>query len=113
MAQKTVDFEKVGTVVKHERKSGSFTNDRGEPVVYDFVIGRMITSSLDVYEVRFPSDGISVRIPKPNELVRVSIEARPAGGDLRLTAKSVVVVGESAIGAALVAGDTILSDLDV
>ncbi len=90
MAQKQAPLSLVGNVVKSERVQGSFASrDTGEMISYDFIKARVITPEYESLEVRFPSDGITVAVPAKDELVRIELEARVAGGDLRLTAKAV------------------------
>lgn len=96
MAQKQAPVQITGTVVKSERRNGTFADrETGAPIAFDFIVGKVITEAFDSVEVRFPSDGVSVALPKRDEFVRLDLEARVTGGDLRLTATGVEVLGPS------------------
>lgn len=90
MAQNSATVMVVGNVVKAERKSGSFTDreDATRQVSYDFIEARVVTPEFDTVDVRFPSDG-GIAVPGRDELVLLRCEARPAGGNLKITVQSV------------------------
>lgn len=98
MAQKSAPVYLVGTVVKSERRNGTFAGSNGETIAFDFITAKVITPEFDSLEVRFPSDG-TVALPQRDELVNLDVEARVAGGDLQLRVKAVEVVGKSALSA--------------
>jgi|GEM_PF-4713276 len=83
MAQREASVLLVGNVVKSERRKGSFTNDRGENVEYDFILAKFLAPEYEAYDVRFPSKGIDV--PAPDEQVTLRCAARTAGGDTSAT----------------------------
>lgn len=90
MAQRNASVYVEGNVVKHERKAGEFTDqdDPSRRVSYDFIEARVVTPEFDAIDVRFPSDG-SIAIPDRDELVRLLCDARPSGGNLKLTVTAV------------------------
>lgn len=90
MAQRSATVRVDGQVVKSERKHGTF-EDRNDPdrkVEYDFIESRVITPEYDAIEVRFPSDG-SIPVPARDKVVALTCEARPSGGNLKLTVLAV------------------------
>ncbi|OIQ93155.1 hypothetical protein GALL_248610 [mine drainage metagenome] len=90
MAQNRATVLVEGRVVKSERKNGSFA-DREDPtrnVTFDFIEARVLTSSFDTIDVRFPSDG-SIAVPPIEQDVRLRCEVRPSMGSLKLTVLSV------------------------
>lgn len=90
MAQRTAVLQITGNVVKSETHKGSF-KDREDPtrvVDFDYIESRVLTAEFDAVDVRFPSDH-SVPIPDRDELVTLTVEVRPSGGNLKLTVLSV------------------------
>ena len=63
----------TGTVLKTERKSGTFTNDDGRSFDYDYTIVRIVTEEGDVYEPRIPGDSLHLKVPGRGEQVEVIV----------------------------------------
>jgi hypothetical protein len=90
MAQNSATVIVEGNVVKHERKAGSFADQRdpSRTVTFDYIEARLVTPAFDVLEVRFPSDA-TIPVPLPDELVRLHCDARVSYGNLKLTVQAV------------------------
>jgi hypothetical protein len=93
-AQKTEVVYVDGEIKKSERVKGSFTNERGERVPYDYDEARILTDGYDVNVVRFPRDpetgSFIVAEPTPGTRARFECEARNANGNVQLRVKRVV-----------------------
>lgn len=83
-AQRTETVAVEGRVVKIEHRKGSFTGSEGDERTYDYYEVKLLTPEYDVTMVRFPPDG-PVPLPQQGETARYICEARPAGGNVRLT----------------------------
>lgn len=88
MAQKQEFVRAEGTVVKIDRIAGTFAAPSGDQVNYDYFEIRVLSDEYDLAHVRFPVDG-SVKLPTEGERVSIRCEARPAGGNVRLSARHV------------------------
>lgn len=73
----------TGQVLEVEHKSGSFTNDQGQPVSYDFHVSHVLVGRR-VVEVRFNPDNGDARPPAEGAVVAIEVEVPPK---IRVVAK--------------------------
>lgn len=69
MSAITVD----ATVLEVEHKAGTFTNDQGQPVSYDFHVAHCLVGR-KVIEVRFNPDNADAKPPAEGATIRVEVE---------------------------------------
>lgn len=99
MAQRQATLLVQGNVVKSERKRGTMVaRDTGDNIEWDYIEARLLTPEFDTLDVRFPSDG-AIPVPRRDELVTLRIEARVAGGNLRLSALDILALEDSPVAA--------------
>ena len=80
----------TGTVLEVEHKQGSFTNDQGQPVNYDFHVAHVLTGR-KVVEVRFNPDNGDAKPPAEDATIAVEVDVPPK---IRVVAKRYVPAAE-------------------
>lgn len=79
----------TGRVLKTEHKAGTFTNDQGERIAYDYHLAHILTDE-SVVEVKFANDRPDVPIPSKGQELVVEVELP---GRIKCKAVSVAVKG--------------------
>jgi hypothetical protein len=79
-----------GQVLRSERRSGDFTRDNGEKVLYDLVNVRLLTDDGDVVELKIPGNKSHIGIPAKGDAVAYDVDV-PNGVKLIVTAVAALV----------------------